>query len=370
MYNEPLITCELTKAQIGKELFDHSKSRLLGKIKLKQEKSMTSSNTIMKVSKINENFAVEGVESIFKNSSELLNYDNLYNPNEIVSWEDAITFEGQEDFVIPGLAMGTTGCLVSPGGLGKTHFATQLALQIAIGHGGYKRGGVIYFSAEDTRHTMSLRMRNISKAFDIFADIPPNDISRNIYMWPCSGQNTDIITGSEKNENILQHKVKAIVSKKDWKDSPRLLILDTLNMFSKLDENSNDDMSVLIQGLRKINVETGLAVLVIHHVTKTAALNGSPRQQDARGASTIVDNARYSSSLYSMTDEEAKKFGIRPNEMENYICHIVTKINFGKRPEPQWYRRDEDTGVLLPIDLMEKSKPSVKSTIVRGIKEG
>lgn len=58
------------------------------------------------------------------------------------------------DFVLPGMLAGTVGSIISPGGVGKSMFALQLAVQIAggpdmLGLGDLKCGRVIYLPAED-----------------------------------------------------------------------------------------------------------------------------------------------------------------------------------------------------------------------------
>jgi hypothetical protein len=80
------------------------------------------------------------------------------------------------------------------------------------------------------------------------------------------------------------------------------IILDPLKRFHRLNENSNDDMDVLVRDIfTKIAVDAKAVVLVLHHGTKG-------EQGGARGASTITDSARIAWQVgrYFIKDKEGK----------------------------------------------------------------
>jgi hypothetical protein len=67
------------------------------------------------------------------------------------------------DFVLPGMLAGTVGALVSPGGLGKSMFALQVAAQISggpdlMGLGSLRNGRVLYLPAEDPVDSLKHRV--------------------------------------------------------------------------------------------------------------------------------------------------------------------------------------------------------------------
>jgi regulatory protein RepA len=71
------------------------------------------------------------------------------------------------DFILPGMLAQSVGSIVSPGGLGKSYFALELAIQIAggpdlLGLGKLKNGKVLYLPAEDPLEAISHRLYALS----------------------------------------------------------------------------------------------------------------------------------------------------------------------------------------------------------------
>ena len=77
------------------------------------------------------------------------------------------------DFVLPGFLAGSVGALVSPGGIGKTMFAMELAGAVASGYDilsfekmvsgwKFKPSAVTYLSAEDGPEILVNRLKAIA----------------------------------------------------------------------------------------------------------------------------------------------------------------------------------------------------------------
>ncbi|MBA4457419.1 AAA family ATPase, partial [Cylindrospermopsis raciborskii CS-506_B] len=76
------------------------------------------------------------------------------------------------DFVLPGLLVKTVSLLLGPGGVGKSNFALQNAISVAIGRDIFnlwgdpdnryriKKGKVIYLSVEDGEDVLTERLQN------------------------------------------------------------------------------------------------------------------------------------------------------------------------------------------------------------------
>lgn len=72
------------------------------------------------------------------------------------------------DYVLPNLAIGTVGAIVSPGGVGKSMMALQLAVQITCGvdllnFGEYPTGLVAYLPVEDSANIIHHRLYALGK---------------------------------------------------------------------------------------------------------------------------------------------------------------------------------------------------------------
>jgi RecA-family ATPase len=119
------------------------------------------------------------------------------------------------------------------------------------------------------------------------------------------------------------------------------------------DENSNSEMSKVMSTLESIARESGTAIVLVHHTSKSmAALGRTDEQQSARGASLLVDNARWQSYMAVMTESEAKKLKVSPADRKYHVRFGISKQNYGEPFQDQWYKRREG-GVLLPIVAAE-----------------
>lgn len=107
---------------------------------------------------------------------------------------------------------------------------------------------------------------------------------------------------SSKNGYKIREDYVSSVIEYCLNNSIEYIILDPLKRFHRLNENSNDDMDVLVRDIfTKIAVDTKAVVLVLHHGTKG-------EQGGARGASTITDSARIAWIVgrYFVKDKEGK----------------------------------------------------------------
>lgn len=256
-----------------------------------------------------------------------------------------------QDFILPGFLAGTVGALVAPGSTGKSIFALQLACAIAsdqpqantTGLNITAHGQVLYINLEDPPGEIQRRLYALGCQLDV---LTRQGIADGLHMSARQGVPTDIM-----QDKFLTGLLKAAADK-------RLVIIDTLSRAHGLDENSNGDMSRLVARLETVVRQTGAAVLYLHHTSKAAALGGQGgMQQAARGASALIDNARWCGNLMKMTEDESEKLAERINgsaigeERRGYfVRYEIGKQNYGKVEAGQWYQRGEG-GILKAIKL-------------------
>ncbi len=260
------------------------------------------------------------------------------------------------DYVLPGMLAGSVGFLMSPGGVGKSMLALGAACGIAGGTKdadlyGFepKQGRVVYLSAEDGEIALWHRLHNFGKKF---SPKTREAIAQNLSVFDVVGRKPDIMS-PDWAEGIC--KAKGV----------RLIIIDTLTRFHTLDENSNSDMSQLVSQLEYIAKQTGAAILVIHHSSKSMAVQGrGDEQQAARGASALIDNARWAANLTGMTKAEAEALsnsqggGVIGEDDRGYFVRFnISKQNHG-RPFPETWLVRSEGGVLVRTALyaVEKKK--------------
>lgn len=246
------------------------------------------------------------------------------------------------DFVLPGFKAGTVGLLTSPGGTGKSFVALELAMSVAaagadaslLDVGLAAHGQVLVINAEDDGDILHQRLHAIGQLLDTEVQ---ERVAQQMSVLSMVGNRPDMLAPDW------------VQSLRERCEGARLCVIDTLARFHSADENSNGEMSWVLSAFERVAHETGCAILLLHHTAKAAALNGQQSaQQSSRGASAIVDNARWQSYLEGVSEKEAKALGI-PAELRRSFVHFgVSKQNYGTPVEPRLLAR-VDGGVLMNV---------------------
>ncbi len=260
------------------------------------------------------------------------------------------------DFVIPGVKAGTVAALIGAGGTGKSFFALQTAIYVALGvdtldmNGIHRMAGstpthgrVVYISAEDDADTICNRIAAISNIVRAKQKIEIDDeeFIEKIAIYPIISEIMDI-TRSDQMARIV-----------DAAMDTRLCIIDTLRTVNALDENSAREMSILINAMKKIAHETGTTILFLHHTNKSSALsNSSDMQQSIRGSSVLTDNIRCQINLATFSKSDASDYAVKEDERKRYIKISYAKVN-GVPPMSDFTFRREAGGVLIPAYLQK-----------------
>ncbi len=193
----------------------------------------------------------------------------------------------QADYIIPGLRAGQVGLVSAPGGTGKTFLLLEIAFSVASGKeliNGIKpaaAGPVRVLNFEEDEFELECRGNVI---WDTWPDL---DLSGKLSVVCMNGVSLQLLTVHGKTRvddlNWLLEVAKGM----------RLLILDPLRHVHMADENNAAMMAALMQILKYVAQETGCGILVAHHTSKAAVLNGQGDvQQSVRGSSALVDAAR------------------------------------------------------------------------------
>lgn len=260
-------------------------------------------------------------------------------------------------FYLARFLSGTVGALIAPGATGKSFYALAAAISVAAaGEGGdlmqfgVRRGPVAYFAGEDPEPAIVRRLHAFGAHLGTKARKAAADM---LFIEPVLGSRLDVMNPSH---------AQAII---DRYAGCRLIVFDTLSRIHTLDENSNGDMARLVSQLEYIAAQTGASVLYLHHVSKASARDGTGDQQQAgRGASALIDNARWCGFITKMTEAEAEKFSDRrydakPIGAENagrFLRFGISKQNYDAPQADIWLERREG-GILLPIALRGADTP-------------
>ncbi|MDO5115596.1 MAG: AAA family ATPase [Synergistaceae bacterium] len=250
---------------------------------------------------------------------------------------------------LPGLERGMVGILAAAGGTGKSYFCLEYGLAAAAG--GLDIFGsafpllqepirILYLPAEDTRDQISNRLYSIWHCFigKYQAKLRWADVADNFMIAPLHGHGAPSITSNDSYDllNRLLIDIK-----------PDVLILDPLVQFYKANENDNNEMNAVIKRFEQLAADCNMAVLLCHHVNKSAAYNGSGgMQQAARGASAIIDGARWMLTLDKIRKaSESEYLYDRPEIADNKVRVTLAKAN-NHKPVPPFTLVRNDAGVL------------------------
>ena len=263
------------------------------------------------------------------------------------------------DFIWPGFLAGTVGALIAPGGTGKSFLALEAAMAVACDIAGgdlvelapAHTGRVVYIAGEDIPSVLMARVHAIGKYLNPSAQ---ESIAENMTISPIMGEPFDI-TDDDKFKRLIE-----------FCADTRLIVLDTLSRIHRLDENSNSNMAHIIATLEKIAITVGASVLYLHHTNKTSAVNGLVDQQAARGASALIDNARWCGYVAKMTAQEAERLTDRTYDQKpigdrrhSFVKFGTSKINYGISQPDRWLQRC-NCGVLEPVTLRKVCESSNK----------
>ncbi len=261
-------------------------------------------------------------------------------------------------YILPSLRPRTVGLVVAQESTGKSFLALEIGLAkvsgcdiTGIGITG-SGNGVVYFSKEDPPEIIEERLQSI-KPF-----LPEEARGRADGLEIVSLYGKSETLASEKS-TVNEKLIRQIVKSGSYKD---LLIFDTLRKFHDLEENSSGEMKVLLEIFDRIALETGAAVLLIHHTNKSANLNGQQGDQSsARGSNAIVGNTRWSLHLETVKDDSGKK----------RIKVSIPRASYG--PEGgEWWLERTDGGVLMASDSVIAGTPqrSMKKPTLTRLKGG
>ena len=118
-----------------------------------------------------------------------------------------------------------------------------------------------------------------------------------------------------------------------------VLVLDPLvELMGGADENSNAVMGMVFATLRALAKDTGIAILVIHHVRKGQLVPGS--LEAARGGGALGGSIRCAHTLAVMSEAEAEALGVPKDIRRNYVRLDGAKQSYAPPAEgADWFHR-------------------------------
>jgi hypothetical protein len=143
-----------------------------------------------------------------------------------------------------------------------------------------------------------------------------------------------------------------------------LFVVDPFVETHEVNENSNEQIKMVAAMFREVARATNCGVLLVHHTAKPpqgASDGHAGNMNTARGASALVGIARVVQTLFGMSEKDAQRYGIPPEQRHLYLRLDDAKANLGPtNPNASWFRRvsveianGDEVGVLEPVVLNE-----------------
>ncbi|UZF94460.1 AAA family ATPase [Bosea sp. NBC_00550] len=232
--------------------------------------------------------------------------------------------------------------LVAPGGSGKSIIAMVEALAMAAGrqllHDRPIRPlKVFYWNLEDPIDEIERRFVGVAQHFGI----TPEQYEGRLFFE--SGLNLPLKLASADGQGFtideasLDGLEATIVA-----HGLDVLVIDPVISAHGIPENDNVAVDAVIKALAAVATRANCAILLVHHARKSLA--GPARELDAgdaRGAAAFVDGCRIVRLVQRMTPDEAKKFGIDPQERWRHMRLVDGKTNHAPPADVStWIRLD------------------------------
>lgn len=223
-----------------------------------------------------------------------------------------------EEFVLGRMfPLAKSSVIYGPTSVGKSALLAQAAIAFAAGEpslwglplhlGG---GPVLIYSAEDTLDDWKRKAAAVAKGGGV-------DVSRAIErLWIIdrsegTARLSEVLTVNKRRSRALSEtrrvpqptEEQARLIEAARKVEARWVIVETASRL--VEDEDNASFSALQSALGRVGRETGAAVTVSHHATKTASKENDSGLESARGGGALVYNARNAISLFPASREEA-----------------------------------------------------------------
>jgi hypothetical protein len=276
-------------------------------------------------------------------ASVLEDYDTFQGKASISRYLE--TQPGEREFAWDRFApVGKVTVLAGPGGVSKSMLMLHLLVYGALGQswGGFNVSGPVrglYVSYEDDTLELHKRVHRLAEALkeqddglgDMLYDIK-GALQRNLLLYAADEEATSWLIMSKFDQRSAPERTERVEWLIGFIKHARLkaIVIDPVVYTHNLEESSPGDMAVYMQTLNYIAKEGNCAVVVLHHMHKTAqwATLDEINQGSLRGASSFADNSRSVGVMVSMPPKDAPAFGLSSDTAPQFAFFKHVKHNY------------------------------------------
>ncbi len=310
------------------------------------------------------------------------------SPGDIQAAGYVMTYPPDLNYVFKGVLLeGTVGVLVAPGAAGKSTFALQLLKSVATGETiipGFEpasAGKVLGVFCEEDGPLLHHRIFRIAKRF--FPDsgeqynFNPSQQAFKIAsrMHVVSGKARDLrlIELDAKRNPVPTQEYYGLLKMAKQIDGLKLIVLDPVSRLYTGNENDSTMATLFISLIERLSMETGAAVLLLHHTSKGSSFDSRggfdiarALHQDAlRGSTGLTNGVRWQCNLQPLPGKFAKtelKLDRQPLDGV-YLAGRICKQNYGP-PSGRFYLK-QCGGVLEHVENTKTPEEQRKEETLR-----
>jgi hypothetical protein len=240
--------------------------------------------------------------------------------------------------------LGTTFCrtflssLIAAGGTGKTSVRYLQFLSLVTGRNlsgehVHKRSRVLVISLEDDIKELKRRFLAVMKYYGVSHD----DVKGWLFTAAPGRSAGKILETDKSGRRIIEGQLRENIEAAIIRRKPELVSIDPFVKSHAIGENDNTLIDMVAQVLTDLAAKYNIGIDAPHHVAKGDADPGNADK--GRGASSLKDAARLVKTLTAMSVEEAKAFGIDPENRCDYLRVDNGKVNLVRRGgAAQWFK--------------------------------
>ena len=245
------------------------------------------------------------------------------------------------DCIVERLFYADVGCLIAPGGVGKTTLMLHTAMNIVLGLDVFgetvrKPGRVLILTAEDPRQILVARLR---ACMDGLTDPERAAVMDGVRIADVSGMGikltdtvADSVMPSERTIDAMLELARQI--------KPVLIVIDPAVSFGVGESRVNDAEQGLVEAARRLRNELNCCVLYIHHSGKANARERTLDQYSGRGGSAFADGSRMVLVLQNLPPDEFASATGQPLEAgETGLILARPKMSYCVPPGDIYIRR-------------------------------
>lgn len=235
------------------------------------------------------------------------------------------------------LTKGVVGIIAAQGGTGKSGFALQLGVALAgAGELGPftvpRKIQTLILAWEDSQDILGARLH----------DATGGNIPDGLYTVPVGGRMGPMMR-MEGGNPVRSEYYDLVDALLEETPEVEVVILDPLSRCFGLEENRNDHATAFIDAMEHLSRKHGVNILLLHHANKSSGQAETLRADMLRGASALVDGARWVAGMRKMTDDDAKRYGIK--NPRDHVEVGLLKTNYGaEMNQTVLFERESGTG--------------------------